>query len=125
MKEYCFMFREPSIGETIHCWKAGENYLPYKDMLYLGDDKKFKDNVLVPSKQFGFNIISLSELPKKHFRPMGWCNIKKKVYSRKLDRISSFVYIFYDNKKELEVTVRLINGIWKIKKDFEKPSWQI
>lgn len=109
-------------GQTIHCWEPGNKYMAHRFMLYLGKDKNVEDNVLVHSKQHGWDIISLSEIPKTGYRVMGSYNINE-VISDSKKKIVGYVYRFSDKGNPVLITAKLIRGIWCLKKDFEMPSW--
>ena len=112
------------VGETIHCWEPGKKYMAHRFMLYLGKDKNAPDNVLVHSKQLGWDIISLSELPNEKYRSLGTFNILDVTRDSKKN-INSIVYRFHDLKEPVPVTVKIIRGVWKIKQDFQTPSWVV
>lgn len=111
-------YEKPKPGETIYCWEGGKNYIPHKHMLYLGPDQKFKDNLLVHSEKYGWDIISLSELPEGNYRSLGKLNIESEAKNGK-----EYVYRFCHNTIENIITVKVLKGLWRVKKDFELPKW--
>lgn len=111
-------------GETIHCWEPGKKYMAHRFMLYLGKDKNAEDNLLVHSKEHGWDIISLSELPKSGYRSMGRYNIMEVTTDSK-KKVNGFVYRFHDKGDSVLISVKLMRGVWKIKQDFKNPSWMI
>lgn len=114
-------YRMPNPGETVHCWEGGENYLAHQHMLYLGPDKNAKDNILVQNKKYGWKIISLSELPVGKFRSIGRYNLENTF--KEGDQVTGYVYRFFDHGKSIPITIKLMDGVWKMKKDFKAPSW--
>lgn len=115
-------YNDPIPGDTIHCWADGKNYLAHRQMLYLGKDENTHDNVLVQSVKYGWNIISLSELPTGKYRSVGVCNLIE-IMRDQDQKVNGYVYQFRDHGNSVLITVKLINGIWKIKKDFKPPTW--
>lgn len=113
-------YRKPQPGETLHCWVSHPNYMSHQHMLFLGPDKVQKDNLLVQSKEFGWNIISLSLIPDDGYRVTGRPNIIEEF--KEQGQVIGYVYRFFDNREKIDLQVKLIDGIWKIKK-FSKPSW--
>jgi hypothetical protein len=109
-------------GQTIHCWEPGKNYMAHRFIVYLGKDKNADDNVLVHSKQYGWDIISLSEISKDKYRFLGDFNIMELMTDSK-KKVNGLVYRFHDNKESILITVKLLRGVWKIKQDFQTPSW--
>jgi hypothetical protein len=115
-------YRMPLPGDTVFCWDNSnvDKYLPHKFMLYLGRDKNTSDNLLVHHNKYGWNIMPMSELVHGKFRSLGPINIIESLIED--DKIVGYVYKFTDQEPVL-ITVKLINGIWKIKKNFKTPSW--
>jgi hypothetical protein len=123
MKQKKPKYRAPNVGETVHCWMTGSNYIAHKHMLFLGVDKQAKDKLLVPSKQKGFEIINLSDLPKDSFRAIGRYNLTKEVVTKKTKKVTGFTYSFHDKGEDIYIAVKLFRGNWKIITKFEMPSW--
>lgn len=113
-------------GETVHCWHSGDNYIAHKHMLFLGPDKKAKDKLLVQSKEFGWQIIRLSDLPIESYRSLGGINIQEEIFKgRAKDRnVIGYTYQFFDKSKPVFITVKIYHGVWRIRNDFEAPSWK-
>lgn len=118
-----YTYREPVPGDTVICWEPGENYIVHRHMLYLGPDEKIKDNLLVQHKELGWAIIALSSLSKGKFRPLGRLNLKD-VQVNENNQVIEYVYDFRYDGKTTTITVRMIDGIWKIKNNFKKPKKQ-
>jgi hypothetical protein len=109
-------YSKPNPGETIFCWKPGQNYVSHKHILCLD-----KNNVLVPHPQKGWDVISLEELPVGFYRGIGTINlIEAKVSEAGFTKI---VYAFYDKQECTEITAVKVRDSWKIFKNFEMPSW--
>jgi len=117
-------YKKPKPGDTVFCWVGGDAYMSHKLMLFLGPDKEAADKLLVQSTTLGWTILLLSDLPKGTYRPTGKVNIIDETIVKKTNRITKFVYSFYDNGPVM-ITVRLFRGVWRIKTKFKMPSWVI
>ena len=115
---------EFQLGQTIHCWESGKRYMAHRFLVYLGKDKNSENNILVQSKEHGWDIISLSELPKNSYRNMGTYNIIETLVDSRKKSIG-LVYRFHDKNEPVLITVKLVRGVWSLKKDFQTPSWVV
>jgi hypothetical protein len=114
-------YEKPNPGETIFCWRQGQNFIGNKHILFLGEDSKKEEKILVPHPDEGWAIINLSELPLGFFRSIGITNIE----SSKADKnsLSEITYVFFDENNSVNLTAKYVNGTWELIKDFQMPSW--
>ena len=103
-------------------WVASDLYLAHHNCLFLGKDKTETNRVLVPSPKYGWDIIDYSCFPSEH-RFLGRCNLIDEV--KKRNRAHGYTYAFFDKKKQIDISVKLLNGYWVICSDYPVPSWMI
>jgi hypothetical protein len=109
-------------GETLHCWKEGEEFMAHHNILYLGKDKKDKGKILVQSRKVGWDIISLDLLPEECFRSIGRFNIVEEILDEK-GISKGYTYRFWDKNIPVDISVKLFYGYWVFSKKFDPPSW--
>lgn len=114
-------YSEPSPGETIFCWHQGKDFVDNKHILYLGADSSGAKKILVPHPEKGWSILNLDCLPANGYRSIGVCNLERLKWEGK--SLTEVVYVFFDRGEDIKLTLKYVDGVWKLKKDFQMPSW--